>query len=223
MRLIASLKNLKSSDKGSFTIEASLVFPIILMLTIFMQFFSVYVYQKVILYNQASFIAQRAAHSWDNSYKDPVTGGFKDGKVQYDGLYWRITSDNMFDFMGLITGESPGEVTVKFETDDNKNLKRPDPNFKLNNAFKSRFEKVGENLDGQITYTNNLIDRKITVTLNNPIQLPFWGNRLMSATVTTRVTDPAEFMRTFNLIRTYSTLINKNKKTVEKVDFKSFQ
>ncbi|MFD1909240.1 TadE/TadG family type IV pilus assembly protein [Paenibacillus rhizoplanae] len=79
-------------DEGSFTIEASLLLPILMGITMVLLFFSLYSYQKSMLLQIASATAERAAYNWENSNR-AVSGEFQTGNV--DPLYWRIGEDGL--------------------------------------------------------------------------------------------------------------------------------
>lgn len=87
--------------------EASLVFPILLLVIFVMLFFCLYIYQKSILVQVASTASERAAYSWDNSFKDPRTGAFAQG--QRDSLYWRLKDDVMLGALFGWTGANNQE------------------------------------------------------------------------------------------------------------------
>ncbi|MGP3787060.1 TadE/TadG family type IV pilus assembly protein [Paenibacillus sp. 1A_MP2] len=80
-------------EEGSFTIEASLVFPIVLFILVLLLFFSMYMYQKTFLNQHAYAASERAAYSWDNSHKQAMTGEVVAG--EHDNLYWRLTDDRL--------------------------------------------------------------------------------------------------------------------------------
>lgn len=62
-------KSFKKSEKGMFTIEASLIFPTIFIVTLALILFSLVVYEKVVVYEKAHLIAERTSFTWDNSKK----------------------------------------------------------------------------------------------------------------------------------------------------------
>lgn len=80
-------------EEGSFTIEASLVFPIVLFILVLLLFFSMYMYQKTFLNQHAYAASERAAYSWDNSHKQAMTGEVEAG--EHDNLNWRLTDDRL--------------------------------------------------------------------------------------------------------------------------------
>ena len=129
-------RNMRRHEHGSFTIEASLVFPIIFILMLIFLFFSIVVYQRVTIYYVASQAAERVAFTWNNSYKDPITGDFLSGNN--DGLYWRLTNDNILDVLnGVTTGSDYSQVSI--ENQKSNNL----PEKKLMNVAKIMPDGLG--------------------------------------------------------------------------------
>ncbi|QGS68926.1 hypothetical protein CV093_12355 [Oceanobacillus sp. 143] len=97
-------------DDGAFTIEASLVFPILLMLTLSFILFAIVIYQQSVLHYSANTVAERVAFVWDNSDKDIDTGAF-DKYTTFDGgdgLYWRLTNDQYLSQFGIDIFSSGG-------------------------------------------------------------------------------------------------------------------
>src|SRR5690606_16877957 len=76
---------------GRFVLEAALLFPVLLSATVALMFVGLYAGVQSLALSTAGIAAERAAFSWDNSHRNPVTGAFFPG--QYDDLYWRLTGD----------------------------------------------------------------------------------------------------------------------------------
>lgn len=193
-------------EEGSFTIEASLVFPIIFITTVSLLFMSMFVYQKVVTYSAASMIAERTAFIWNNSYKNHVTGAFyiKD----YDELYWRNFDDSVSDMFQFLFSDKPSQAvfTAGQEITSESSL----PQKKLSKAI----QFIPDGYKATITYTNHLIDRKISVLLSSSFQLPAFVENLIGydtvdSLASSKIIDPVEFIRNINLTRTYLPLINK--------------
>ena len=72
-------------------LEAALLFPVLLSATVALMFVGLYAGVQSLALSTAGIAAERAAFSWDNSHRNPVTGAFFPG--QYDDLYWRLTGD----------------------------------------------------------------------------------------------------------------------------------
>jgi len=78
-------------ESGKFTLEASLVLPLVLVMTFACLFAASDAARHAGLNADAAKAGTRAAFNWDNSGKAAATGAFYPG--QYDDLYWRITQD----------------------------------------------------------------------------------------------------------------------------------
>lgn len=79
------------NESGRFTLESTLIFPILFIITISCLLITVGASRHVGLSIEATTAAARATFSWSNSTKNPVTGAYLPGR--YDDLYWRITDD----------------------------------------------------------------------------------------------------------------------------------
>ncbi|WJH34058.1 hypothetical protein N6H14_29545 [Paenibacillus sp. CC-CFT747] len=69
------------SEEGSLTIEASFVYPMILLATLSMVGFALFAYGKASLALTAETAAERTAYVWDNSRKDWETGASIPGRT----------------------------------------------------------------------------------------------------------------------------------------------
>jgi|GEM_PF-6362157 len=78
------------NEQGSFTLEASLVFPFIFFITLLFLYLSLMLYQKVILYYSSSIVVERLAMNWSNSYK-LTNGEFQ--MDERDPIDWREKED----------------------------------------------------------------------------------------------------------------------------------
>ncbi len=97
-------------ERGSFTIEASLLLPIVMFITMLLLFFCLYSYQQSMLLQVASASTERAAYNWDNSHKE-VSGSFVTG--EFDSLYWRIGEDALLSSLfGGVGGNGPSDHSV---------------------------------------------------------------------------------------------------------------
>lgn len=79
------------NESGQFTIESTIIFPLLFIITISCLFITIGAARHVGLAIDATTAATRATFSWTNSYKDPLTGSYHPGL--YDDLYWRISND----------------------------------------------------------------------------------------------------------------------------------
>lgn len=191
--LMKGIKRLSKNQSGSFTIEASLLFPILLILTVCLIFFSLVVYQKVVLYQRAHLMAERVAYVWDNSHKRLGTGAFDEGDYTTnvengDGLYWRVTSNDFLSKFGLDLGLGGGLI--------GKKLSRASGDFLPGGTTR------------HIRFDNDLTGGKIIVGLDSPLRLPasiekLFGIDGIEAKASADVTEPTEFIRTTDLVVTY--------------------
>jgi len=200
--IIKKLQMLSKNQKGSFTIEASLVFPIILLLTVAFILISVFIYERVYLYYIAATTAERTTYSWNNSSKNPVTGEFALGS--YDGLYWRLTDDNL---LGFFMQSEQGGSSLKVSIDGNRDTGSEDTysgDSLAENKLQSSLNLIPIGINGTTTYQNIVIDKKVSVYLENPIKIsPPLGDLIgdkISVNASSTITDPVEFIRTTNLI-----------------------
>ncbi|MFC0526019.1 TadE/TadG family type IV pilus assembly protein [Pontibacillus salicampi] len=192
MNIKSTWKKLSKRETGNFTIEASLIFPVLLILTLCLIFFSLVIYQKAMMYYSANTIADRLAFTWDNSKKDWETGEFaaddyttQDGG---DGLYWRITGNNFLHQFGA------GNLGLGNSSLANEKI---DP---------GRIGEIPFGAEPEITFENDMLTNKINVTLTAPIHIPEYTKNLfglegsMEVTASKVVTEPVEFMRNVDFL-----------------------
>lgn len=193
-----SLKTKQESSEGSFTLEASMVLPIVLLLTMLLLFFSLYSYQKSMLLQIASTVTERAAFNWDNSYKGKG-GAVEPGR--YDSLYWRIGEDGILSsWFGI--GAAEGKLQLPLPAAEGTDGL---PARKL--AQSGRIVPGG--INGEIGYQLEWSGRKVTSQLEKVLKLPPLDEVLSDGAVPrvsaqSAVTEPAEFIRTVDLVRYYS-------------------
>ncbi|WP_336759556.1 TadE/TadG family type IV pilus assembly protein [Paenibacillus sp. USHLN196] len=190
--------NRLKKEEGSFTVEASLIFPVVLFILVLLLFFTMYMYQKTFLNQHAYAASERAAYSWDNSYKQAMTGEFVAG--EHDNLYWRLTDDRMLGALfGWVGADS--QVSVSVPAGEGGSLSEQ----KLAQAM----QHMPSAMKGTIEYQNSLIQRKITTKLDQVISLPLpsflfdSGNRVQTQG-SSAVVEPVEFIRTVDLVRYYA-------------------
>lgn len=185
-------------DEGSFTIEASMLLPMIMCITMLLLFFCLYSYQKSMLQQVAEAAVERASYNWDNSHKK-TEGMYAVG--EQDSLYWRIGEDGLLtSLFGM--GAENGEASTQLPdgTEETSSL----PVVKLQNA--SRI--VPANLTGEMKYTYSLTGRKISVGLRRVLNLPVLDEILSDeanpeVSAQSVVAEPVEFIRTVDLMRYY--------------------
>lgn len=191
-------RSLAANEQGSFTMEASLIFPAILVCTILLLFIGMYVYQKVYVEQMARTTAERLAYTWDNSHKDLVTGNFNPN--ERDGLYWRLAQDSMSDLFGLLVAKGATEVSIPVAGNERMGLVE-------SKLAKSR-ELIPSGMDGVARYSNYLLVRKIEVNLHKSFLFPTFTFKLFNSGPTSGesisyVIDPVELIRITDMARTY--------------------
>lgn len=184
--------------EGSFTLEASLVLPIIFSTVIILLFFSLYLYQSVLLGQAAVVAAERSAFVWDNSRRDPYTGAFE--VDHYDPLYWRLSDDGMLQsIFGIARQSPPASLRLPSAGVSRDSL----PLNKLNRTGKA----IPEGMDGTIEYDNKVLLRKVNVSLNRLVPLVplerVIGDLAQTGRSESYVVDPVEWIRTVELARYY--------------------
>ncbi|KMK78247.1 TadE/TadG family type IV pilus assembly protein [Alkalihalobacillus pseudalcaliphilus] len=180
--LIKRLQRFRKDQSGVFTLEASMLFPIILIITMCLIFFSLFIYQQSVVQYQANKIADQVASSWTNSHMDPKTGEFNTYTTFEggDGLYWRTTE---VSFLGDILGIP----------------------FVSSNVPASKLRpELGNNAWGEVTIQK---DTKvfgfdaIVVTVQQPLSFPSYVTDLFGVTEAKAqaqrpITEPTEWIRT---------------------------
>ncbi|AZK48315.1 TadE/TadG family type IV pilus assembly protein [Paenibacillus lentus] len=191
------MKLLQNKD-GNFTIEASLVFPVIFFAILLLLFFCMYLYQNAVLGHAAAVAAERSAYTWDNSFRNPQTGAYEE--EQYDSLYWRLYDDGM---LHVLFGSFEGDFSAVLELPHGGEAEGDLPLRKLKNTGR---EIPGE-MNGQMKYDNRLLFRKISVSLNRYVPLSpleaVIGDVTQSGHSDAYVVEPTEWIRTVELVRYY--------------------
>lgn len=172
-----------TDSRGSMTLEATLVFPLILFILASLIFFCMYIYQKLVVLDTAVYTAKERAATWDNSKKNLETGGLN-GALVNDGLYWRILND--------FTGSS----LVNQKSQDGRGLSG---SMLLTGVFK---KPVSQQIE--VTYSNKAVKRTVSVKVNQNIILPkVWSSGILSSQVggsaKADIAEPVEFIRNFDL------------------------
>lgn len=179
--------------------EASLVLPIVLMVTVLLLFLCLYIYQQSMLVQASAAASERTAYSWDNSHKIAATGSVAQG--QYDSLYWRLTDDQVIGTLfGLAGGEKTKSISLPHGEEGDGKL----PELKMSKGGKA----VPTSMAGEMSYTNQLLIRKVTTSLNEQVSLTPLSRILddggqIKVSAQSIVVDPVEFIRTVDLMRYY--------------------
>ncbi len=184
--------------EGSFTLEASLVLPVIFSTVIILMFFCMFLYQRTLLGQAAVVAAERSANVWDNSRRDPRTGAFAEN--HYDPLYWRLTDDGLLQSIFGISRQTD-QVMIQLPTGDISEDSLP--LYKLNRTG----EAIPDVMNGTMEYDNKILLRKVNVSLNRLVPLlpleRVIGDLTQESQAESYVVDPVEWIRTVDLARYY--------------------
>lgn len=192
---------------GSVTLEAAMIFPWILMITFILLLFSLFIAQGSLLYYSSAITAERSAFNWSNSAKESVTGEYPPN--DYDGLYWRLLNDALVDGLFGLSGDNEGvQVEIKgYHPYDSQGTSAED---KLRKAA----ALMPESVTGLMQYRNIGVKQQIGIRasygwLPRPLA---WlrGDDPASSDVTALVVEPAEWVRSFDLVRYYAAKMKKS-------------
>lgn len=166
-------------EKGSFTIEATMIFPILLILVLLFIFFSLVIYEKVALQYKANQVVSKLAYAWGSSTSDIHTGKMEGGDYvtqNGDGIYWRLFGNNASGKFGFNLGD--------------------------NNLVTIKKERVGQ-YSAYVDFDNGPFVQEITIELTKDLSLPSFISNIfkieddqISATASHPVLEPAEVIRT---------------------------
>lgn len=219
-------KLLLRQEKGSVTIEAAIVFPIIMLSTCVLLMFGMMMYMKVLAIHAAANASERSTVVWNNSHKEPSSGEVASN--QYDNLYWRALQDQMLD--QLFGGSARNEMhkihlPAKLGEDAVKLVER-----KLSLGASSVYLPM----EGEISYENRLFERTVKAEVRHPSRSTMLekmtGVRMqVEGEAMGVITEPVEFIRTVELVRYMSVKLQEMSKlgatpaSAGKVLMKEFQ
>lgn len=187
--------------RGSFTLEASLVFPVIIIAILLLLFFCLYLYQNAFLAHSAAIAADRVSYVWDNSARDPRTGALTSSAN--DSLYWRLTSDTMLQSIFRFENNDVASVlqlpSIEAEVSSIESL----PIQKLKRVA----TQLPAGFRGEMSYHNKLLIRSIDISLQRLIRLAplekIIGDSSQSGSAVSYIVEPVEFIRIVELGRYY--------------------
>lgn len=193
-----AFKKFNRDENGVFTLEASILFPIILIITMTFIFFSLVLFQKATLNHSANMVAERLAYVWDNSDKD-LSGEFDEYTTDNDdGLYWRVSDNQYLSKFGLDFFTSTDDTKVELGSSGGGDL----PSEKLSRASS---DMLPPGATGNARYENGISGSEIVVEMKSPLDLPGFVQGLLgidsiSVEASHSVIDPPEFIRSTDLV-----------------------
>jgi len=205
LRMRARLLRWLKKEQGSFTLESTIVFPMLMGLILLFILFGMYMYQKAVLYYAASATAERTAFGWDNSFREARSGMLI--APEYDGLYWRIGEDKLLSSLFGIEGEkTAAAVALPLASTDEAG--KDDLSGRKMEQSVQWLGQAGLKYEGQISYSGGVLKREIEVKLKAPLSVRFalnsWLRREPKTVSAAAVVDPVEFIRSVDLVRYYS-------------------
>lgn len=84
------LELLRKNNKGSLTVEAAIIVPVIIMTIVALILYGEFLYQKAYIQSIADRSAQRGAEIWNNPSKDMIMAQITKDRMKDVSLYWRI-------------------------------------------------------------------------------------------------------------------------------------
>ncbi|WP_328802930.1 TadE family protein [Saccharibacillus alkalitolerans] len=190
------LRPLLCGSQGSFTIESTLVMPIVFICVILILMLCLYLYQSAMLVQASAITSERAAYSWNNRHKEARTGSFDKG--QTEDLYWRLTEDQLLTALFSGIGGGAAEETIRVPGGGGESL----GSAKMAKAA----EELPAGMDGTMTSRRGLL-HPITTVLHTPLNLApirrVAGDEMGGSQYST-VVEPVEFIRNIELVRYYA-------------------
>jgi len=196
-------RGLWSDASGALSVEASMVFPVVLLLTMVLVLYALYTAKLVLVHYGTSVLAERAAYNWPNSAAEWRTGAYPAGR--HDGLYWRLAEDAVLQALFAAEGAAR-DAEVSFPqyglpTDQEQGL--------VARKLRRAAETAPPWLTGTVGWKNRLLIRSVFAEASDPAAAlslrRFWnGVPEAQASVSALAVEPAEFVRSFELARYYT-------------------
>lgn len=202
------------SDRGSYTIEASMIFSLIVLLIILLLFTFSYMQQKAYLVSAASFVAQQGAELWLDSRRDMDNGAVNAAK-EADSLGYRVFDNLLLSqktFEGYIeevkAAGGKREFVLKLDTDNSLPGQKA---LLIGKAMCTRMSGTiirPNNTKVRITYSNNILRGKLSVEITQEIKVPLGGIKqffdgkdtlTLSAKSEAAIAEPDEYIRNIDL------------------------
>lgn len=212
MKTATAYREFRRDQAGTFTLESTLVMPTVLIVMLFVLLFAVLAVERSFVYYRSAIVAERVAFNWSNSAKSYETGAFPDSR--YDGLYRRLFQDGALHRLFGMGSRQEEFITVTFPAipdSDQTDSRLPERKLRIGAAA------LTEDMTGKISYRNDFLWGKIGVqTKGNSVFSPLrtWrgdAKTERSANVEALAVEPAEWIRSFELIRYFTSKIGGSK------------
>jgi len=157
LRLYSFFKWYLKKNRGSMTIEAALIVPVIIISLILLVYICIFMYQQAYIKSLSNTAAERGAAVWANPSKDLYVEFVDREGLSNTPLYWRVgelfsskNKQNKYDKVNkFITGsiskysvfdKNKGPMTLKY-TDSNMNVKCELTDYVIYKKFKVSIEE----------------------------------------------------------------------------------
>jgi hypothetical protein len=201
-------------ERGSYTVEISIVFPLVVLAVLALLFSFLYMQQKAYLVSAASFAAQQGAELWRDSRRN-IENGELIGTGTENSYGYRILDNLLLSrktFEGYLKEEkgADGKSKLVLIMDVGNNL----PGQKvalIGEALCRRIENTAlkpEKTRVKLIYSNNGLRGRLSVEIMQEINVPLGGIKkffdgketlTLSGESTASVTEPAEYIRNIDL------------------------
>lgn len=191
-----------------------MIFTLIVLAILALLFAFLYMQQKAHLVSAASFAAQQGAELWTDSRRSMENGELTGTKAS-DPIGYRVfdnllLSSKTFEgyFEEVLGDNGKPKLVLRMDTVDNL------PGRKIaliGEALGKRIENTvlkPENTKVKLTYSNNTLRGRLTVSITQEIRVPLGGIKeyfdgkdtlTLSGSSTAAVTEPAEYIRNIDL------------------------
>ncbi|HWR61224.1 MAG TPA: hypothetical protein VN580_06400 [Clostridia bacterium] len=201
-------------DKGSFTVEISMIFTLIVMIVFTLLFTFLYMQQKAYLVSAAAYAAQQGAELWRDSSRS-MENGEASGAGDREPVGYRIfdnllLSEKTFEgYLAEETGEDGRpQLVLKMDTGDGLPGKKI---AIIGEALGKRMRYSAlrpEETRVRLNYSNNGLNGRLTVEIIQEIKVPLGGMKRffdgkatlsLVGSATAKVSEPAEYIRNIDL------------------------
>lgn len=188
------MKQFIKGNRGSMTLEATLVFPFVMVFVLLTVFFCIIVFQAGMTNYVAYQSSNIVAYNYTSSQKDlngEISPDELTGNDNGDGLYWRI-SDGVSEFFS--------SLGIGGFNDGNGGISR-NKQAVITDSYSGSVTIDGISQEGNI-----LLYKKITVNTSSGLYMPqifknIIGVTNVSGKSSSIVTDSTEMVRTYNFAR----------------------
>lgn len=192
-------RQLVRNERGSFTLEASILVPIMMFGLICFLVAGLYFYHFVTVSKIAHETAERTAYGWNHPESNWHTGATP--AEPRDSLYWRLGADGFGGLFRLLTGEASSSVHLPQQGDG----KEKSPSGKLVRSA----GQLSDALHGRLRYNNTLIRRSVQAEMQAALPALFMSHREVrySIRASSVIVEPAEFIRNVDLAVRYGSAL----------------